>query len=90
VTTETRFHRHWHVTVRKQGRIYRWLRKPRLRTCDREYVERSRLVWGVHEYPHGTIYVLTILGILHGLTGLTLVWQDENEHGYLRGNSEPA
>jgi hypothetical protein len=84
VTTETRFHRHWYVTVRKEGRIYRFLRKPRRYSMDRDRVEKSIFAWGVHEhgFANKTVYSLSVLGVLHGLTGLTLVWRDEVEEDH--------
>lgn len=79
MTTETRFHRHWYIYISKQGWWYRFLRKPRLRTTDKERAEKSMLVWGVSVYRHGVVYELTILGILHSLTGLTLQWKQDRE-----------
>jgi hypothetical protein len=69
-------HKHRYVTIRQGGLLYRVLRKPFLETTNRTWVERSKMVFGVvdkteHEHEH---YTLSLLGILHGLTGLTLYW----------------
>jgi hypothetical protein len=88
---ETRFHRHWYITVREQGRIYRFLRKTRRYSTDRQKVEASIFAWGVNPNKHdgsSTIYTLSILGVLHGLTGLTLYWEDSDDAS--EGNLDKA
>lgn len=76
MTPQTRYHRHWHVPVTYGSLLYKVLRKPWI-TLDEShlaYVERSRLVWGVTSEP-GTqynLYTLSLLGLLHGLTGMTI------------------
>lgn len=87
MTTETRWHRHWHIRVPK-NRLGQWffldfLRKPRWLSVDRAKVEKSIFAWGVRSMRRGdTLYSLSLLGVLHGLTGLTLYWEDkENRDG---------
>lgn len=75
---ETRWHHHWYIGIRRGGRLYDFLRKPRRFSMDAERVDQSIFAWGVRKYPHGTVYTLSILGVLHGLTGLTLLVDDES------------
>jgi len=77
VTTETRFHHHWFITVPSDSRIVRWLQKP-LRKVDFETAKKSRFVWGA-ETMDSKEWVLTPLGILHTLTGLTLILETPPE-----------
>lgn len=69
-------HRHRHIRVREGSLPYRVLRKPLLVLSDKHtaYVDRSRLVFGtrVSKADHHDEYTLSLLGILHGLTGLTI------------------
>lgn len=67
-------HTHRYVKVREGSLVYRVLKKTLLTTTNRDRVERSRMVFGVvqddrDEHEH---YTLTLLGLLHGLTGLTI------------------
>jgi hypothetical protein len=67
-------HKHREVKVKPGGLVIRLLRKPLLTTTRLDWVERSRMVFGVvphadHEHEH---YTLSLLGICHGLFGLTL------------------
>jgi hypothetical protein len=57
--------------VRRDGLVYNALRKPTLaHTSSLPYAERSRLVWSPDSKRGG--YRLSLLGLLHGLVGLTL------------------
>lgn len=51
----------------------RLLRKPLFRTANSDRVIKSRLVYGAH-FPEGRepYFTLSLLGILHGLFGVTL------------------
>lgn len=70
-------HKHRHVTLREGGMPLRALRRPLLVLSDKhtEYVDRSRLVFGVRvsRKDHHDEFYLSALGILHALTGLTVV-----------------
>lgn len=56
------------MKVRRNGFVYRLLRAPLYRTSDRQRVEQSCLMY---RREAGT-YVLSALGILNGLIGLTI------------------
>lgn len=81
---ETRWHRHWEIKVHTKGRIYRFLRKPRWFTTNEAKVDKSRLVWrgfivkemGDTRAKATFIYGLSLLGVLHGLTGVVLCFPD--------------
>lgn len=79
MTTETRLHRHW--TLKVGTRTARFLRKPRWHTYNPNKANESRFVWGVcpdFAGPKGfECYSLSLLGILHALTGVVLEWPDE-------------
>lgn len=70
-------HRHWGIKVKRNGTIHYWLTRTLVRSANRNYVERSRLVWGATNSP--SIFKLTPLGILHGLTGFTLYTKEDSE-----------
>lgn len=65
----TRGHRHRTVTVRYKGLLHRVLTMT-LFTVGTEQAEKSRLVYGQTDSPDR--WRLSPLGLLHGLTGLTL------------------
>lgn len=78
MTTETRFHRHWNLKVKKNGLLYYLLRKPVHWSGDLKKVETS-------PYPYGPLIVngketgwwyMSTLSVLHRWTGLTLVVTD--------------
>lgn len=73
-------HKHREVRVKRDGWPYRVLRKPLLVLSDKHtaYVDRSRLVFGVRTSTrdHHEEYTLSLLGVLHALTGLTLRYED--------------
>lgn len=74
MTQQTRLHRHWHVPVRYDSLVYRVLRKPLIHSMNLPRVDKSVFVFGpckVHG-DAGDCYTLSLLGILHGLTGLTI------------------
>lgn len=71
MSAQTRWHKHWHVKVRYNSRLYRLLKIVLWRSTDEDYVRRSRLVWGQPD-TRDDAYTLTVLGLLHTLTGLTL------------------
>lgn len=80
MTDQTRFHRHW--TLKVGPRAARFLRKPRRHTYNHDKAEQSRFVWGpcpMHPEHNGLFqcYTLSILGVLHALTGVVLEWPDE-------------
>ena len=72
-------HKHRTVKVRRASLVYRALTIEILHTSDLAWVDRSRMVFGPCALTRGvhTCYVLRPLGILHGLTGLTLEVHDE-------------
>ena len=63
-------HRHHNLKIERDSRLYRLLRKQWVFSTDLAYVERSRFVWGPAPEPER--YGLSLLGLLHPLTGLTL------------------
>lgn len=82
-------HRHRTVRVRHGSRIEHLLRTPLVVHRNREAAEQSRWAWGERIVPArqgdlgGTEYVLTPLGILHTLIGLSLCVYDAerpNDH----------
>lgn len=77
-----RKHKHRYLRVRRDGRVHRTLKMTVHTTCDREQAESSRYAYRLVEYtPPGWDfvayeYVLSLLGLLHGLVGLTVVFDD--------------
>jgi hypothetical protein len=69
----TQGHWHRHVSVRKGSRVYQFLRSPLFTSTNLKRVENSRFVWGD---CGGGLYYLSLLGILHPLTGLTIKTKD--------------
>lgn len=70
-------HRHRIVHLKEGGALLHILQTPILRTVDRQRAERSKWVWGVQHMPENypfPSYVLTPLGILHTLFGVTVEW----------------
>lgn len=70
-----RYHGHSHrailLRVKSGGWVQRALQGPTLhRTSDREYVDRTRLIYGPTDDPD--VWRLSPLGLLHTLVGLTL------------------
>lgn len=79
-------HKHRHLLVKRNGLVRRVLTATVLTTTDTEWVDRSRLVFGPVEDtrreprpPRPETYRLSLLGLLHGLFGLTLVIKPEEE-----------
>ena len=67
--------RHEHKEVRVP-RVVEWaLTRPVWRTTDIGWADRSRMVFKPAKADG--VWVLSTLGILHGLTGLTLVTSDK-------------
>lgn len=65
-------HRHRHVTVKRDGLVVRVLRGIIVhRSANIEHVENSRLIYRGEPDSKGR-YPLSLLGLLHGATGLTL------------------
>ena len=62
-------HKHRHLKVKKGGLIFRVLRKPLWYTRDVDRVDASPYPYGLSE-SRG--YYLSLLGVLHRWTGLTL------------------
>lgn len=77
----------WTVVIYKKGPMYRFLRKPRWSTYDQKRAETSRFAWRYFSSQPRTLYTLSILGILHGLTGLTLYLEDDD---YVNGHVDKA
>ena len=75
MTPQTRFHRHWQLPVRKGSLVYKVLRYP-LTTTTFEKASKSRLVWGA-ESMDSKVWSLSLLGLLHTATGLTLTIKPE-------------
>lgn len=74
MTEQTRFHRHWHVKIQKGSRtekVVRAIAHIPLRKVDFEAANKSRFVYGAHDMS-SAVWTLTVLGVLHTLTGLTL------------------
>lgn len=72
-------HKHRLLKVKRGGRLRRWLTKPTLLVSrNEEWVDRSRLVFGPVEGEEGA-WRISPLGLLHGLTGLTLNVIDPEE-----------
>jgi hypothetical protein len=74
-------HKHRYIKVRYNSLVYRALRKPLIETTNLDWVNRSRMVFGPkpikeHEHQH---YTLSLLGILHGLFGLTIRTQGRGD-----------
>lgn len=68
-------HKHRVVRVRRGGRWTGFLIKPRYKTKDKKRVDSSPYPYGCLFTPPNTpdqIYYLSILGVLHRWTGLTL------------------
>lgn len=80
MTPQTKWHKHRHFKVQPNGLVCRVLRRPLLHTENLPWVDRSRLVFGPchkHRVAKGEprpCWTLSLLGILHQLTGLTLYW----------------
>ncbi len=69
-------HRHRTFTVKRDGLAIRVLRGVILwRSANIDHVESSRFVYRGEPDARGR-YPLSLLGLLHGLTGLTLEAQD--------------
>lgn len=80
-------HRHHLIVLRQSSRLLRWGQHPLVSTTDHERAENSRWTWrevfgevisteevdGKLNTFHATQYDLTPLGILHALTGLTVI-----------------
>lgn len=64
-------HKHRVVRVKKGSLVYRLLRYPLIFTDDRARVEESPYPYGESAVTSG-VYYLSLLGILHRWTGLTL------------------
>lgn len=81
MTTETRLHRHW--TLKSPSpRVTQFLRKPRWHTYNPNKANESRFVYALCPEYHGfsrgeRCYSLSLLGVLHALTGVVLEWPDE-------------
>lgn len=79
----SREHKHRYVKVREDGLALRLLRAVVYTTCDREQAEKSKFAYSLRTYePEGWDfvafeYVLTLLGLLHGLVGLTVEYDDD-------------
>lgn len=71
-------HQHRLVRVKDGGLVHRALRYPLLTTGRAGWVKNSIFVFGPVEDAPGR-WNLTLLGILHGLTGLTLTTQRRPE-----------
>lgn len=84
-------HKHREVHVKRDGLAHRWLTVPSLVvTRNLDWVDRSRLVFGPMRCPggcheSGVYWRLSPLGVLHGLTGLTLVPETKEERDDRRG-----
>lgn len=81
--TDGHKHRYLHVGV--NSTLLHLLRTPLVHSADREAVEKSKWVWGADRSDiisgdgpvrYVTTYRLTVLGILHTLTGLTVCTDD--------------
>lgn len=77
MTPQTKWHRHWNVRTARGSWLHRFLTKRRWHCWDEKKVMRSRFVYS-QPFPERLpeVYGLSILGILHGLTGLTLDVKD--------------
>ena len=71
----TEGHKHRHITVTEGSLVHRFLlpvlHLP-LRKVDFETANNSRLVWGAHDMDSDE-WTLTVLGLLHTFTGLTII-----------------
>lgn len=67
-------HKHRTVKVKQGSLLHRVLTVEILHTSDLAWVDRSRFVFGPCDASRGVhlCWVLRPLGVLHGLTGLTL------------------
>lgn len=75
MTPQTRFHKHWTIPITAGSLLHRVLRKPLFHSTNTEYVHKSRLVFGPclkHNTAKGPCHYLSLLGLLHGLTGLVM------------------
>ena len=70
----TEGHKHRTIRVRNNGLLRKALTRPTLAYTDTATAERSRFAWGPTRCPD--VWRLSPLGLLHGLTGLTL-WVDK-------------
>lgn len=68
-------HKHRTIRTRKGTLLYRVLRKQLFTTNNRPWVERSRFVFGPSPRPGR--WGLSLLGVCHGLFGLTLEVRDD-------------
>lgn len=65
-------HKHRTISLKHGGLTMRLLTKHLVETMDYDRVEHSRWVWGLTIQEGYTVYVLSPLGILHALFGLTI------------------
>lgn len=65
-------HKHRLIGVRNGSWLYRVLRYPILHTRNIRWADESRLVFGPCEKHGDDCWCLSLLGLLHGLTGLTI------------------
>jgi hypothetical protein len=83
-------HRHRVLKIRRyDARWVLFLRKKRWFSTDLVKVEKSRFAWVPYYYAHGTVYGLSLLGILHGLFGLTLYWEEVEDGKAVSGDYDP-
>lgn len=72
-------HKHRYLYVKKYGPLWRLLRKPIYYTEDDKKAEKSPFVYT--DDPHvGGLYYMSLLGFLHGLFGVTLMYDESDEH----------
>lgn len=62
-------HRHWSIRLHRNSRVLRVLLVTIYTTSDRDKAERSPFVY---RPGFGHRYRVTLLGVLHGLTGLQI------------------
>jgi hypothetical protein len=74
----TENHKHRLVQINPGGWLYRFLRKPRWFVYDRVKAEKSAYPYGVVSNVVPPMYYLSLLGVLHRWTGLTLFYADED------------
>lgn len=64
-------HKHRTIVMRN-GALLRLLRAPLIKSLDLDRAQRSRYAWRAEPHDGGNVYVLSLLGILHGWFGLTV------------------
>lgn len=72
-------HKHRYLYVKKNGPMMRLLRKPIYYTEDDEKADKSPFVYTDDPYIGG-LYYMSLLGFLHGLFGVTIVYDEPDEY----------